>query len=158
MTQEYFTARLTDSIEIGLSLEDMTTVAQFDLKSICVIPGVAPFWYGVVNFQGSLLWVLDGGLFFGIDSDRNLASQQLTALVLNRHIGGTKKRVALVVKQLQGILTVDPSKLTPALSSLPATLKNLCTVNRDKQERTTCIVDTEAFLQQLYQQSILVSA
>lgn len=63
MNQEYFTVALSTSVDLGLSLVDMGTVAQFEVKNICTVPGVANFWYGVVNFKGSLLWILDSDRF-----------------------------------------------------------------------------------------------
>jgi twitching motility protein PilI len=157
MNQEYFAVSLSASIQIGLSLEDMTTVTQFDRKSICVIPGVDLFWYGVVNFQGSLLWVLDSDRFLNIESDKDYAKQQLTAIVLNRQIEGANKRVALVVKQLQGILNVEPNKLHLIPNSLPDILKNLCTASINKDDRAIYIVDSTALLQKLNRQSIVTA-
>jgi twitching motility protein PilI len=157
MDREYFAVSLSAEIQIGLSLEDMTTVAQFDLKSICVIPGVDSFWYGVVNFQGSLLWVLDSDRFLNIESDKDYAKQQLTSIVLNRQLEGANKRVALVVKQLQGILNVESGKLQPIPNSLPDTLKNLCTATASKDERAIYLIDSAALLQKLNRQSSLVN-
>jgi twitching motility protein PilI len=157
MNREYFAVSLSASIQIGLSLEDMTTVTQFDRKSICVIPGVDPFWYGVVNFQGALLWVLDSDRFFNIESDKDYSRQQLTAIVLNRQLEGTNKRIALVVKQLQGLANVEPSNLQPIPDFLPDILKNLCTTSVNLNDRAIHLIDSMALLQKLDRQTIVAA-
>ena len=64
MDREYFTIKLTAEIDLGVALADMTTAVQFETKNICAVPGVPEFWYGVVNYQGGLLWILDSDRFF----------------------------------------------------------------------------------------------
>ena len=66
MNREYFTVELASQIVLGLSLTEMATVVQFETKYICAVPGVAEFWHGVVNFKGSLLWVLDSDRFLSL--------------------------------------------------------------------------------------------
>ena len=80
--QEYFTVELGSKITLGLPLNEMGIVAQFDIANICTVPGVAEFWYGVVNFKGSLLWILDSDRFFFFFFQRNKLPQKLTALVV----------------------------------------------------------------------------
>ena len=66
MIQEYFGIQLTRSVRVALPLADLETIARFQRQRICPIPGVAPFWLGVANQRGSLLWVLDGDQFFNL--------------------------------------------------------------------------------------------
>ena len=63
MDREYFSVELSTGIDLALSLTDMKVVAQFEAKNICIVPGVADFWYGVTNFKGSLIWVLNSDRF-----------------------------------------------------------------------------------------------
>ena len=158
MIQEYFTVRLSTEIHLGLALEDMATVAQFAQRDICLVPGVAPFWYGVINFKGSLLWVLDCRRFFNLNSQEELLKSQLTSVVLTHNLAGNIKKVALVVQQLSGIISVDLDKSTPVSASLSSALQSLCTAVVEKDGKTICILNTEAFLEQIYQQSPLMAA
>ncbi|NJL51470.1 MAG: hypothetical protein HC930_03290 [Hydrococcus sp. SU_1_0] len=64
MNQEYFTVEIASKVTLGLLLSEMDTVTQLETQNICTVPGVEDFWYGVVNFRGSLLWVLDSDRFF----------------------------------------------------------------------------------------------
>ena len=163
MIQEYFTVQLSDSIYLGLPLADMTTVAQFERRDICIVPGVAPFWHGVVNFKGSLLWVLDTKRLFNLDtkSDRIEAHsliQKPVAVVLSHQIQGTQRRVALVVQKLQGIFSVESSKLKSLPLSASSPLRNLCTAMAEQDNITIYILNSEVFLQQLHQRSTLTVA
>ncbi len=162
MNQEYFVVELSTSIQLGLPLVDMATVAQFEQKDICVVPGVASFWYGVVNFKGSLLWVLDTDRFFNLDvslnAPRDRLNSKLTSVLLTRQIKGTQRRVALVVGKLQGLLKVESSKLKSLPASAPSSLQNLCTAAIETENQITYILNSAAFLEQLHQQSTLVCA
>lgn len=158
MSQEYFTVRLSTEIYLGLALKDMATVAQFEQKDICLVPGVASFWYGVVNFKGSLLWVLDCRRFFNLNSEEELLKSQLTSVVLTPNLTGNSKKVALVVQQLSGIISVDLDKSTPVSTSFSSVLQNLCTAAVEQDNKVICILNTEDFLEQIYQQSPLMAA
>ena len=63
MNREYFSFELSTGIDLALPLTDMKVAAQFEVRNICIIPGVADFWYGVTNYKGSLVWVLDSDRF-----------------------------------------------------------------------------------------------
>lgn len=161
MNQEYFTVDLSTSVQLGLPLADMAQVIQFEQKDLCLVPGVAPFWYGVVNFKGSLLWVLDTNCFFDLDINSNASSDRLnsklTSVLLTHQIEGTQRRVALVVQKLQGLLTVEDSKIKPLSTSTPSRLQTLCAAAVETENSITYILDSVAFLQQLHQQSTLIS-
>ncbi|GAB4525908.1 MAG: hypothetical protein Tsb0014_05640 [Pleurocapsa sp.] len=159
MNSEYFSVKLSNSIQLGLPLTDLANVTQLEHKNICLVPGVAPFWYGVVNFQGSLLWVLDCDRFFDLESSGDRLSPKLTVVILQHQIEATQRQIALTVKQLQGIISVNPSKLNSVPSSLSASLQNACqaSVEDTNSNQITCILNISAFLQQLYQQSMLVA-
>lgn len=162
MNQEYFAVELSASISLGLTLENMATVTQFEQKDICIVPGIAPFWYGVVNFKGSLLWVLDTDRFLNLDSGndalRDRPNSKFTSLLLTHQIQGTQRRVALVVKKLKGLLTVSASKLQPLSAATPSSLRTLCKAYVETENKITYILDAESFLRHLHQQSNLVSA
>jgi twitching motility protein PilI len=157
MNQEYFAVELSGSINLGLPLSDIGTVAQIEQKDICIVPGVAPFWYGVANFKGSLLWILDSDRFLNLETNRDRPSETLTAVVLTQEIEGNQRRIALVVKQLRGILTVESGKLKPLTSSVASALQNSCTATIAIEDQDTYILNSTAFLRQLHEQSTLVS-
>ena len=162
MNQEYFTVELSASIQLGLPLVDMKTVVQFEQKDICLVPGVAPFWYGVVNFKGSLLWLLDTDSFFNLKVNPNTTSDRfnskLTSVLLTHQIKETQRRAALVVQKLQGLVTVESSKLKPLSTSVPSSLRTVCQAEVETTNNIIYILEPAAFLQQLHQQSTLVYA
>ncbi|MGK7950918.1 MAG: chemotaxis protein CheW [Xenococcaceae cyanobacterium] len=162
MNREFFVVELSTSIRLGLNLEEMTTVTQFEQKDICIVPGVAPFWYGVVNFKGSLLWVLDIDRFLNLAGSVETLSDRwnlkLTSILLTYQIQGIQKRVALAVKKLDGLLTVQSSQLQPISSDAPSSLKAICKMAIEKENTITYILDVETLFQQLHQHSTLVNA
>lgn len=158
MNQEYFTVELASAIHLGVPLENMGTVAQFEAQNICTVPGVANFWYGVVNFKGSLLWVLDTDNFLNISIQRNKPIQKLTAVILNIEKSSDQKKVAIVTQKLKGILTLEASELKPLADNVSPQLRKCCNAIAQNESQTTYILDSTDLLQQLHQQSILVSA
>ena len=162
MNQEYFVVELSASIQLGLPLVDMGTVVQFEQKDICLVPGVAPFWYGVVNFKGSLLWVLDSDRFLNLKPNLDVTSDRLnsklTSVLLTYQIKETQRRVALVVQKLQGLLTFESSKLQSLSTSVPSSLQTSCMAEVETDNQIIYILNSPVFLQQLHQQSTLVCA
>lgn len=133
MKKDYFTIELSDSIHLALPLENMGTVIQIDPEKICLIPGVSNYLLGVTNYQGSLLWVLDTEHFFQLESNSRNWKQSLTAIILKSSIPGTQKKVALIVKKIQGVLNIkNQSKIIPSdcdLSKLQFFLDNIVIAN-----------------------------
>ncbi|HEY9770222.1 MAG TPA: chemotaxis protein CheW [Coleofasciculaceae cyanobacterium] len=160
MNQEYFTIALSTEVDVGLSLADMGTVAQFEVKNICTVPGVANFWYGVVNFKGSLLWILDSDRFFNLNIKNNRQPQKLTAVILKNQQSDNQKKVAIVTQQLKGILAVEPSCLKPLTDrdNVSPMLRECCCALVKTELQTTYVIDSAALLNRLHQESILVSA
>ncbi len=162
MIQEYFGLEL-GSVHLALPLVDLETVAKFEQKGICTIPGIASFWYGVFNYRGSLLWVLDTEQFLGLTAEKersvgrmsaDSADQKLTAVVLSHQFQGSKRRVALVVRQLEGILSINQSQLE-SVSSLSSSFSIYCTTKIEQDNKTFYVLDSETFLEQLYTSSEL---
>ena len=80
MDREYFSFELSTGIDLALPLTDMKVATQFEVTNICVVPGVADFWYGVTNFKGSLMWVLDSDRFLnGADAPASRRDFEATA-------------------------------------------------------------------------------
>ncbi len=160
MNQEYFIVALSSEINVGLSLVDMGTIAQFEVPNICTVPGVANFWYGVVNFKGSLLWVLDSDRFFNLNlnAHHNRQLHKLTTVILKNQQSVNQKRVAIVTQQLLGILAVESSSLKPLTDNVCPTLREYCSAMVKTELQTAYIIDSAALLTRLHQQSILVSA
>ena len=151
MDREYFSVELSTGIDLALSLTDLKVVAQFEVPNICVVPGVADFWYGVTNFKGSLVWVLDSDCFFNVSqSDRQ--SRKLTSIILDRQ--QTQKKVAIVTRQLKGIISVDPSNLR-SIEDNTSMLSKCCSAIRETEALSTYIIDPAALLHQLQERSLL---
>ncbi|MGB5712450.1 MAG: chemotaxis protein CheW [Waterburya sp.] len=158
MNQEYFIVELASAIHLGVPLANMGTAVQFEVQSVCTVPGVANFWHGVVKFKGSLLWVLDSDRFFNLSIPRNNRPQKLTAVILKSEASVSQKKVAIVTQQLKGIVTLEPSCLKPVVDNIPPQLRECCSAVVQIESQTTYIIDSAVLLQQLHQQSILVSA
>jgi twitching motility protein PilI len=157
--QEYFTVELGSKITLGLPLNQMGIFAQFDTSNICTVPGVADFWYGVVNFRGSLLWILDSDRFFNLNPQRNKLSQKLTAVVVKNQQLDSEKQVAIVTQQLKGIVTIEPSCCKPLADDASPQLRQCCSAvaQIETESQNIYLLDSTALLQQLHQQSMLVS-
>ncbi len=156
MNQEYFTFELASSIQMGIALDSMKMVSQFEAQNICTVPGVANFWYGVVNYKGSLLWILDSDRFLNIPTQKQQRLQKLTTVILKPEVGDGQKQVAIVTKQLQGILAIEPTCLQPLTEHAPQ-LQQCCNAVAQTDGKTVYLIDTTKFLEQLHQRSILVS-
>jgi twitching motility protein PilI len=165
MNQEYFTVEIASKITLGLLLSEMDTVTQLETQNICTVPGVEDFWYGVVNFRGSLLWILDSDRFFNLDQTHHKQLHRLTAVVVKNPQLGAEKQVAIVTHQLKGIMSIEPSCCTPMTDNVSLQLRQCCSTvaqidaQTDVQEEAQSIylLDAAALLQQLHQKSMLVS-
>lgn len=158
MNQEYFCIELSSKISLGIPLLDIKTVAQFDEnQNICTVPGIADFWYGVVNFQGSLLWVLDSDRFFNLDNKRDPLRKKLTTVVLKHQLGESQRQIALVTKKLVGITSVEASHPQKALDQSSPVLRDCCTALVDIETRSTYLLNSANLLQQLHEKSVLIS-
>jgi twitching motility protein PilI len=163
MNQEYFTVEIASEVTLGLLLKDMDTLAQLDTQNICTVPGIEDFWYGVVNFRGSLLWVLDSDRFFNLELPRHKLPQKLTTLVVKNQQSDSEKQVAIVIQQLRGIVAIEPSCCQPVGDDVSPQLRQCCsTVAQIEIEAESpapqriYLLDGSALLQQLHQQSMLV--
>ncbi|MEO1693198.1 MAG: chemotaxis protein CheW [Cyanobacteria bacterium J06631_6] len=155
--QEYFAVELASEIVLGLPLNEMTTVAQFEIQNICPVPGVASFWYGVVSFKGSLLWILDSHRFFDLQPKRQKLPQKLTTVIVKNRLSSSNKQVAIATQQLRGIVAVAPANFKPLSERASPQLRLCCSTMAYTETQNLHIVDSAALLQQLHQQSMLVS-
>ena len=153
MNREYFTVELASEIVLGIALTDMATVVQFETKYICAVPGVAEFWHGVVNFKGSLLWVLDGDRFLNLPDKNKTSPQKLTAIIIQDR----QKQVALATRQLKGIVEVEPSDLKSLADDDTSLLHQCCSAIAQTEVGSFYTLDSAALVQQLHQRSSLVS-
>ena len=153
--QEYFTVELAPEVTLAIPLDEMGTVAQFERANICTVPGVADFWYGVANFNGSLLWLLDSDRFFKLESSTNKPKSKLTAVTLENRQFGDRKRVAIITQRLKGILTLDKSDRLE--DEVDPQLTRCCSAVVRDETQTIYIINSAALLEQLYQKSMLKS-
>jgi twitching motility protein PilI len=169
MNQEYFTVEIASNITLGLLLSEMDTVTQLETQNICTVPGVEDFWYGVVNFRGSLLWILDSDRFFNLNLARPKQPQRLTAVVVKNPQLGDEKQVAIVTQQLKGIMTIKSSSCKSIPDDVAPQLSQCCSAvaqidaQIEAQEETEILaqsiylLDSAVLLQQLHQKSVLIS-
>ncbi|MDJ0594358.1 MAG: chemotaxis protein CheW [Pleurocapsa sp. MO_226.B13] len=152
MAQEYFSVALSQDISLAIPLASIKTVTQLETKNICLVPGVADFWYGVVNFKGSLLWVLDSDRYFNLNSTRqNYRRKKLTTVVIKHH-SKDSKQVALVTPKLEGIISVESERLEQLTDSSSPRLTDCCLGMISDNNKNTYILKGN-LLEQLYQQT-----
>ncbi len=151
MNQEYFSVQLASKIDLGIPLENMGTVIQLEVNNICPVPGVAAFWYGVVNFKGSLLWVLDSDRYFHLNSKQNKLKKKLTAVILKQDPAKSSKQIALVTQQLIGITSLE-AQHEEISENISSNLKNCCSASVVTETKNTYILNPANLLQQLHQQ------
>jgi twitching motility protein PilI len=157
MRQEYFSVQLSPEISLGIPLSAMGTVVQLDTKNICTVPGVADFWYGVVNLKGSLIWVLDSDRYFNLENNRSFLDRNLTAVIIKHQQDSSLRQIALVIQKLVGIVSLESEHLQQFPEHLPPRLRDCCVTTVATNTQNTYILNSSNLLQQLYQQSTLVS-
>lgn len=153
--QEHFCVGLSQQIYLGLSLDHVDKLIQLQPKDICLIPGIADFWLGVVNYKSSLLWILDTEKFLNISKNNQKIKSQQTALIINYSMVNNKKKLALVIKNLEGVIKVDPDKTEKIQSSAYPLLERICDTVARQDEKNIALVKTEILLEELSQQSLL---
>ena len=153
--QEYFCIGLSNGVYLGLSLEHIDKLIQLQPKDICLIPGIADFWWGVVNYKSSLLWVLDTEKFLAISGNKNKVKSQQNVLILHYLIGNYQKKLALVIKSLEGVIQVEQPQTESIVANASPILKNICDGFVRQAHKDIALVKTEILLEQLSQQSLL---
>jgi twitching motility protein PilI len=119
MNSEFFSFQLADSIRIALPLTHVEKIIQIPQQQICPLPGIASYWAGIANYQGSLLWVLDSEQFFNLVPSRLLKKANWTAIVVTFQTPEIRRRIAISVKSLNGILAVDLATSSHSSSLFP---------------------------------------
>jgi twitching motility protein PilI len=155
MHQEYFSIQLSPEINLGVPLSVMGTVVQLETKNICTVPGVADFWYGVINFKGSLIWVLDSDRYFNLENKTNSLYKKLTAVTIKYQLDSSFREIALVTQKLVGIVSLESDHLQQFPDYIPPRLRDCCSPSVAQDTQNTYILNSTSLLQQLYQQSTL---
>ncbi|MGK7896948.1 MAG: chemotaxis protein CheW [Xenococcus sp. (in: cyanobacteria)] len=153
--QEYFCIGLSHSVYLGLSLEHVDKLITLRRKDICLIPGIADFWVGVVNYKSSLLWILDLENFLGITKNNQEFKSQQTVLILNYSTGNYQKKVALIIKDLQGVFKFQKEQIVVNYSAIFSRLQDICDSFMHQDGKDIALVKTEVLLEQLEQHSLL---
>jgi len=161
MIQEYFGVQLSWNLSVALPLTSVGTVTRIETKKICVLPGVAPFWLGITNQQGSLLWVLDTEMFFELVVPKEQQERALTTIVLSGKFQGSSVRVAWIVNKLEGVLSIAKSDLESSyLKSLPPPLdpkyQKVFPVAIEQRDRLLIVLDSAAFFETLHDRALAV--
>lgn len=162
MTQEYFSVALSERTSLAIPLANVGKVIQIEFKSICTVPGISDFWYGAINFKGSLLWVLDSDRYFNIPHQRqNTNLNKLVSVMIRHHQQDNSKQVAIVTPKLEGIIAVESDQLKQleqVTNNTTANLKNCSDRVVIEPDKHTYILNPASLLAQLHQQSALLSA
>jgi twitching motility protein PilI len=158
MIQEYFKVLLSPDISLAIPLNNMGEVMQIAPENICVVPGIADFWHGAINFKGSLLWVLDSDRYFNFTSQPNLEPIKLTAVIIKQSQPENNQKIALTTSKLLGIITPKSEELAQLTDDETSSLRQCCSANIKDKTKRTFILNPDHLLMQLYQQSSLVSA
>lgn len=160
MNQEYFSVALSSKIKLAVPLDSMGAAIQIETKNISAIPGIAEFWYGAINFKGSLLWVLESDRYFKLNSTPESLSKKATAIIIKRHSGENSARIALVTPKLHGIISISGQQ--EGIRQLPdngkSTLQQCCSHVVEQDSEQIFILNPTSLLDQLHQQSVLSPA
>jgi twitching motility protein PilI len=146
MSQEFFSFQLADAIQIALPLANVDRIVQISRQQICPLPGVASCWAGIVNYEGSLLWLLDSERFFELTPARSLKARHWTAVVVTFQDSQICRRVALSVRELHGLLPLDLS-VAPKSSFFPLLpqFQALFRVSLPQENDLLLVLDPEPF-------------
>ncbi len=159
MDLEYFSIALNSEISLAIPLESIGKIIQLDIQTVCAVPGVSSFWYGVINFKGSLLWILDSDGYFATKGKRaENPSKKMASVVIKERQKDTLKQVAIGTPKLEGIVTIEPQQLEPIPQHTVPNLRNCCSNIISARNKHTFILNSANLLEQLHQQSSLLSA
>lgn len=127
---EYFGVRITGSVRIAVPLAHVESVLRIDPLRICPIPGVPPYFWGVVNQKGSLTWVFNFSHYLGLPQTPTLTGVSYLAAVITAQTDQQfkperERKVACLVSDLEGIYTLDPRTLKPMPDQLKPHLRDL---------------------------------
>ena len=156
--REYFSVALSPEIDLAIPLNTMGAVIQIETPNICIIPGVANFWHGTVNFKGSLLWILDSNLYFKLNNQQERYNNKYTAVIVKQDRLDNSRKIALIVTKLQGIIALNPEHSEQFTKNSESTLEQCCSVLTKDETKQIFILNPMELLTQLYQHSALVSA
>jgi len=159
MAQEYFSIALNSEISLAIPLDSIGEIIQLDIQGICTVPGVSAFWYGVINFKGSLLWILDSDRYFNLKSKRDrVQSKKIASVIIKSQQQDSFRQVAITTLKLEGIIAIESQQLEPLPEHTVANLKDCCSNVISAQNKHTFILNSADLLEQLHQQSSLLSA
>ena len=157
MNREYFSIVLSSELNLAIPLDNMGAVIQIKMTDICTVPGVANFWYGAINFKGSLLWVLDTNCYFELGQNNNHISKKLTAVIVKYHKHNNSKKLALVTPKLNGIIALDSAELKPAITNERYVWSDCCSGIFEGETESTFILNFTDLLKQLQSRSDLLT-
>ncbi|AFZ36928.1 CheW domain protein [Stanieria cyanosphaera PCC 7437] len=156
MIQNYFSVSLSTPWKVALPLTDVETVIKLEPTEIAIIPGIAQFWYGVTNYRGNLLWVLDTEEFFKINSFQVNSLEKLTAVVLTTKIEGITKKVAFTAKGLEGVISIKLDSLSILSTQTKSQFSNSFVSQFQENDILFYLLDVQQLFKELSQKSELL--
>lgn len=158
MIHNYFSVSLSTPWKVALPLTDVETVIKLEQTEIATVPGIAQFWYGVTNYRGNLLWVLDTERFLQIDSFQVNSIEKLTAVVLKHKVEGITKKVAFTVQRLEGLVSIQAESLSVLSTQTKSQFGNLFISQFEENNVLFYLLDLEKLFKEFYQKSELLPA
>ncbi len=110
-----------------------------------------------INFKGTLLWVLDSDRYFDLNSE-NIHQKKLTAVIIRQYKGESSAKIALITPKLEGIISLNSEQLEQLPNTSESPLQKCCSATTEDETKRTFILNPLSLLEQLHQQSVLVSA
>jgi twitching motility protein PilI len=146
---EFFSFQLADSIQVALPLNHVEKIIQVPRQQICPLPGITPYWAGITSYQGTLLWILDGEQFFNLPA-HPLKRYHHTAVVMTLQTSETRRRIALSVQSLKGMIALDLSTASdPFLCPLPPQFQSLFCASIFAENDLLLVLEVDHFFNSL---------
>ncbi len=153
---QYLRFYLEPDTKIILPVRQITEVLKIPVGQIVPIPHMPPWVMGVYNWRGNILWMLDLGHLFGLDSwyQSGINTSNYTAIVLSpdRDIKRTKVfnsiSLGLVVTRVEDIQWCDKNSIQspPANAVKPSLAQFLQGYWLDNNGNMLLVIDGKAII------------
>ncbi|MEA5573313.1 chemotaxis protein CheW [Calothrix sp. UHCC 0171] len=145
--QKFLTFQLGSKDTAVISLANIIEVLQISASEICGVPQMPSYIYGVYNWRGEMVWLIDLEAMLGYSSSRKISS--LIPKIITIIVQHEGKSLGLLVNQLMDIDYLDVSQIKPANTELfPAAINSvLAGYFIGKNEEIILSLDALAILQ-----------
>ncbi len=121
MDAEYFHFKLQGHAQFALPLSSAVEVLRITPQQICAIPGVDLALIGVTKWRGQLLWSVDLSALLKVRQTNSPTAGRPTSTITAIVIAQAQplRRLACVVNDLKGVLSLSPEQIKPPSTQLP---------------------------------------